>query len=143
MNPATGLEILMKRLLDSGHPDETVAKALEVSVSMVAQYRKRWGLPVCGKQTRTNRPVRTQRTIDAANDMRYGGAKTEIIAKRLGISRRSVYRMLRPELKTGSKTYSAATRQRLSKYMRDNVQPLGAAQTKKYGRGFRYGKAEG
>lgn len=58
--------------------------------------------------------------------MRYDGAKPEQIARELGVSRRTVYRMLRLELKTGGKTYSAATRQRLAAHMR-GIQPLGTA----------------
>jgi len=126
VNPATGLNRLMDALIRSAHTDEAVAIALRVSVGMVRKRRLALGLPAQSQRKRGGLAITAERT-ERANDMRYDGAKPEAIAKALGVSRRTVYRMLRPELKTGDKTYSAATRQRLSIHMRDKVQPLGAA----------------
>lgn len=113
-------------LARSGHPDEQIGGVLDISAGLVAKWRRVHGVPAAARSRYQYEAITSDR-IRAANDMRYAGIRPEVIAKRLGVSRRSVYRMLRPELKTGDKTYSATTLERLAKHMREKVQPLGAA----------------
>ena len=120
----TGLETLARRMMDAGYTDERIGGALDISAGLARNWRKAWGLPVASKTGKRRACVSD--LADEVNDMRYDGHRPEVIARRVGISRRKVYRLLRPELKTGGKTYSAATRQRLVAHMR-RIQPLGTA----------------
>ena len=124
----TGLERLAMGLAKSGHPDEQIGGVLDISAGLVAKWRKAHGVPAAKRERYQFAAITEDRTQEA-NDMRYDGVRPEVIAKRLGVSRRSVYRMLRPELKTGDKTYSAITLERLVTHMR-KVQPLGTAARK-------------
>ena len=124
----TGLERLAMGLAKSGHPDEQIGGVLDISAGLVAKWRKVHGIQSVGRRRQQHQAI-TEDRIRAANDMRFDGVRPEVIAKQLGVGKRTVYRMLRPELKTGDKTYSATTLERLVTHMR-KVQPLGTAARK-------------
>jgi len=120
----SGLDMLMDALLRARNTDEAVAVALNVSVGMARNRRLALGLPA-QSQRRRPKDIITPERAERANDMRYDGAKPEQIARELGVSRRTVYRMLRDEIKVGAQVLTAATRQRKAAHMR-RIQPLGA-----------------
>lgn len=135
----SGLERLARRMMDAGYTDERIGGALDISAGLAGKWRGVWGLPAASKTGKRRACVSD--LADAVNDMRYDGHRPEVIARRVGISRRQVYRLLRPELKTGGKTYSTATRQRLASHMR-RIQPMGTAASRQMiwrGQGERHG----
>ena len=121
----TGLERLIAAMVRAGWSDDYIAGTLDISAGLVRAICLRFGVPRGERPRKLHVYLQRQQAAEIANDLRLDGWRAERIATALGVSRRTVYRLLRQEVKDGMRqTYSAATRQRKADYMR-GLQPLG------------------
>jgi len=124
---------LAAMLFKAGRSDCQVALVLEMSLDSARELRQNLGLPTMPRKVYV---TATPEMITEINDRRCDGEKVEAIAEDLGLSVRTVYKHLRPQLKSGMPTYQSARTKATRRAWMLKIQPLGATAARLVGFGY-------